>query len=157
MVVTERRGSFACASLTNSKGTTTDNYLPVAALRVLPATEPALDKWVGHWKTGEQAITISIAASGQLAVEGTATFGAHDPGRVKRGAVNRRSLWHCCFPRQPTCLQPGGDGKTLPFNEADDNACRIRMERVGLYLWAWEQGCGGISVSFDGVYARARH
>lgn len=143
--------------LTNPKGTTTNNYLPVAALRMLPATEPALDEWVGHWKTGEQDITISNAASGQLAVEGTATFGAHDPDRVKRGAVNTGEVSGIAAPQgNRLAFNQGDDGKTLPFNEADDNACRIRMDRVGPYLWAWEQGCGGMGVSFDGVYARAR-
>lgn len=158
VVVTGTRDAYACAWLTNQKGTTTENWLPITALKMLPAAVPSPVDWVGHWKTGEQDITILRAGSGQLAVKGEATFGAHDPDRVKRGAVNDGEVEGTAAPQgNLLAFNQGEDNKTLLFSDADDSACRIRMQLAGPYLWAWEQGCGGMGVSFDGVYARTAH
>ena len=158
VVVTGTQGDYACAWMTNQRGTTTENWLPIAALRMLPAAVPSPADWVGHWKTGEQDITILRAGSGQLAVKGEATFGAHDPDRVKRGAVNDGEVEGTAAPQgNLLAFNQGEDNKTLLFSDADDSACRIRMQLAGPYLWAWEQGCGGMGVSFDGVYARTAH
>ena len=48
----------------------------------------------------------------------------------------------------------GHNGRTLPFSDADPYACRIRMRLAGPVLWAWENGGGGVGVSFIGAYAR---
>ncbi len=155
VVVTKVVGGYACAVLTNSKGTTTENWLPASALRMLAPTQPVSADWLGHWRTGDQAITISAASYGMLAVKGEATFGSHDPDRVRRGAVNTGEVEGTIAPRGDLlAFVQGDDGKTLPFSDSDDTACRIKMQLSGPYLWAWENGCGGMGVSFIGAYSR---
>ena len=155
VVVTGTTGTYACAWLTNPKGVTTQNWLPTAALRIVPPVDPVLDDWTGHWRTGEQDITITRASGGQLTVRGQATYGRLDPERVKRGAVNDGQIEGTTAPQSNRlAFNQGDNNKTLPFSDADENACRIRMSLVGPYIWAWEDGCGGAGVSFDGVYTR---
>ena len=155
VIVTGTFGAYGCAWLTNSKGVTTQNWLPIAALRMVPPAGPALEDWTGHWRTGEQDITITRAAGDQLTVKGQATYGRFDPERVKRGAVNDGEVDGTTEPQgNRLAFNEGDNNKTLPFSDADENACRIRMSLAGPYLLAWEDRCGGVGVSFDGVYAR---
>jgi hypothetical protein len=158
VIVTGTPGAYACAWLTNPKGVTTRNWLPAAALRTVPASDPTLDNWAGHWRTGEQDITITRSGGGQLTVKGQATYGRFDPERVKRGAVNDGEVVGTTAPQgNRLAFNQGDNNKTLPFNDADENICKIKMNLVGPYLWALESGCGGAGVSFDGVYARVTH
>ena len=155
VIVTGTPGVYACAWITNPKGVTSRNWLPTTALRMLPAADPALEDWTGHWRTGEQDITITSTAGGQLTVKGEATFGRFDPERVKRGDVNEGEIEGTTLPQgNRLAFNQGDDNKTLPFSDANEDMCRIRMTLSGPYLWAWENGCGGAGVSFDGVYAR---
>lgn len=155
VIITGTQGAYACAWLTNPKGVTTRNWMPASALRMVPPVEPALENWTGHWRTGEQDITVTRAAGSQLTVKGQATYGRFDPERVKRGAVNDGQVEGTIAPKgNRLAFNHGDNDQTLPFSEADKNACKIRMNLVGPYLWAWEENCGGANVSFDGVYAR---
>jgi len=155
VIVTINPGAYACAWLTNSKGVTTQNWLPISALRMVPPAVLVPEDWTGHWKTGEQDITITRAAGDQLKVRGQATYGRFDPERVKRGAVNDGEVDGTTAPQgNSLAFNQGDNDRTLPFSDADENICRIRMSLAGLYLWAWEDGCGGAGVSFDGVYVR---
>ena len=155
VIVTGTPGAYACAWLTSPKGVTSRNWLPASALRMVPPADPALEDWTGHWRTGEQDITITHAAGGQLTVKGQATYGRFDPERVKRGAVNDGEVEGTTAPKgNRLAFNQGDNNETLPFSDADENACKIRMSLAGPYLWAWEDRCGGAGVSFDGVYTR---
>ena len=90
-----------------------------------------------------------------LHVKGEATFGSHDPDRVRRGAVNLGEVEGTVgLQGNLLAFTQGDNGRTLPFSDADPYACRIRMRLAGPFLWAWENGCGGMDVSFIGAYAR---
>lgn len=155
VIVTGTPGAYACVWITNPKGVTTRNWLPTAALRMLPPAKPAPEDWTGHWRTGEQDIIITRAAGGQLTVKGQATYGRFDPERVKRGAVNTGEVEGTTSPQgNRLAFNQGDRNKTLPFSDADEHACRISIDLAGPYLWAWEDGCGGLGVSFNGAYAR---
>ena len=155
VVVTGTQGAFSCALLPTAKGNTTEGWLPSAALAPAVPTQPAPDAWVGHWRTGDQSLTISASSSGLLHVKGEATFGSHDPDRVRRGAVNLGEVEGTVEPQgNLLAFTQGDNGRTLPFSDADPYACRIRMRLAGPFLWAWENGCGGMGVSFIGAYAR---
>ena len=155
VVVTGTPSVYACAWLTNPKGVTTRNWLPTTTLRLIPPSHPTLEDWTGHWRTGEQDITITLAAGDQLKVKGLATYGRFDPERISRGAVNDGEVEGTTAPQgNRLAFNQGNDNKALPFNDADESACRISMSLVGRYLWARENGCGGAGVSFDGAYAR---
>lgn len=117
-----------------------------------------LDAWVGQWSAGpEQAISITADGNG-LHVDASASFGASDPERVERGAVNVGAFGG----RVPATWIVGGKvqfassgEEIIPVEAADDYDCVVSMERVGEELRVEDNGmCGGFNVSFNGVYRR---
>ena len=154
-VMVGKQGTFSCALLTTAKGDTTEGWIPTAALAPAPPTRPAPDAWVGHWRTGDQYLTISAAPTGLLHVRGEATSGSHDPDRVRRGGINLGQVEGTVAPQgNLLAFTEGDNGMTLPFSDTAPYACRIKMQRAGPFLWAWENGCGGVGVSFIGAYTR---
>ncbi|GJD48793.1 hypothetical protein OPKNFCMD_1519 [Methylobacterium crusticola] len=151
------RGGYACATYVGAKGLVRSGWLPEATLARAPAAPaPAPRDWAGTWTAPEQRIAIRADASGALAVSGEATFGALDPARVKRGAVNLGSLDGRAKPAGPTLAFTMGSGATLPYGEGDPEACRVRLRLVPPFLLAEDnRNCGGMNVSFTGVYRRA--
>jgi hypothetical protein len=135
----------------------TDGYLPAGALKEVPAAAPQPGEWLGKWSRDAEAdIVISTLPGGKLKVKGEATFGALDPGRVQRGAVNIGELEGEVAPKGNMIpLGEGYDG-TKPFG--DDRAeCRAKLRLYGRYLVVEDNGgCGGMNVSFTGIYVQLK-
>jgi hypothetical protein len=143
------KGDFVCVDYQTAKGGR-GGWLPSSAIDPAPAmTDPA--SWTGRWKRVEADIGIETAGGG-LKAEGNATFGALDPGRVKRGAVNLGEF------AGPLRIKDGQANFT--DKDADpkqpDASCRLRMVRAGEVLFVQDNmQCGGMNVSFSGLYRRA--
>jgi hypothetical protein len=151
----DRIGGFRCVTYRSAKGRETSGFLPSAALVDQPAPSSALVDWTGRWVRDEEA-SITIAAEGAaVAVKGDATWGALDPERVKRGGVNTGEIDATATPRgNLIAIGSGYDGALPPdISKADD--CRARLRLFGRYLAVDDNtGCGGMNVSFTGVYSR---
>jgi hypothetical protein len=97
------------------------------------------------------------AAGDQVKIAGTATYGASDPARVKRGAVNEGELDDSGKPRGQT-LAIGYDPERYGFPPPDDAApdgCAAQLQLYGRYLMVRDNNkCGGMNVSFTGLYVR---
>jgi hypothetical protein len=150
VVMGGKLGEFICADYNSAKGDR-GGWLPAAALE--PAnvsTNPA--DWSGDWTRVEAEIKIKNSG-GSLRAEGNATFGALDPSRVKRGAVNLGDF------SGPLVLQGGQatfSDKDIDPKKPDDFGCRLRMARAGDLLFVQDNmQCGGMNVSFSGLYRRA--
>lgn len=131
----------------------TSGYLPASALKELPAA-PRLEDWAGTWSRNAEAEITLTTAGGKIKVAGQATYGALDPGRVKRGGVNMGELEGEATPKGNMLpLGPGYDG-TRPFGD-DRSECRAKLRLFGRYLVVEDNGaCGGMNVSFSGIYVR---
>ncbi|MDO7841448.1 hypothetical protein [Sphingomonas immobilis] len=138
------QGGYREVSFTGPKGTLSEGFVPVAAIK--PWTAPAV--WTGHWVRDEGEIDIRPGKrTGTYAVDGEATYGMHDPDRVKRGGVNIGNI----------------DGEGVPANgllrggdEKADYECAWSLKLAGPYLIAADNGmCGGMNVRFNGFYRRA--
>jgi xylose isomerase len=71
----------------------------------------------------------------------------HDPDRVKRGAVHVGALGTQGVPK----------GDRLNVVDTDGYPCRVRMRLLLPYLIVADNGaCGGMNVSFSGVYRRQK-
>lgn len=163
VLVSEVLDASACATYVNTKGQVTSGLLPndrLTAPRRLPsATGRDL---IGTWTRLEAQIVIKPKGrDGTLDVDGNATFGALDPGRVKRGAVN---LGEFAFVAQPTrnafdiglATDSKGETKPVPGAQADEFDCRVSMIALPPYLVVKDNlMCGGANVSFTGIYRRA--
>lgn len=160
VVVTGVQGGYACATFTGPapKFATTSGLLPTGALT--DAAASAVD-WRGTWRSGdEQEIDIRPAAGGAITIEGNATFGGSDPERVARGAVNAGQIGATLTPADgKAAFSASDDGKGASYDAdpGDDSVCRVRLWRVGPYLVAADNlMCGGMNVTFTGVYRRGK-
>jgi hypothetical protein len=94
-----------------------------------------------------------------MVLDGDATFGADDPARVQRGAVNTGDFSAIVAPASGYLgFLIGDKGEALPFDAqlAKEKAmCGLRMWRTGPYLVVADNlQCGGNNVTFTGVYRR---
>jgi hypothetical protein len=148
VVLGAKFGDYVCADYDGGRGDL-GGWLPAAAIEPAPAeTDPAA--WIGDWKRVEAKIKIRKGDEG-LTAEGDATFGALDPSRVKRGAVNVGEF------SAPLLIKDGN--ASLIDKDADPKdsfACRLRFARSGSFLFVRDNmQCGGFNVSFSGLYRRA--
>jgi len=92
-------------------------------------------------------------------VSGNAMWGSYDRQRVKRGAVHVGELNGKGRPRGHT-LAIGFDPDRSGFPPAKDTApdnCAAKLELYGRYLVVEDDGmCGGLNVSFTGIYVRVK-
>ncbi len=166
VIISATAGQYACATFTGPgpKAASTSGFLPSAQLGAPPPEAPinASNAWAGTWRSGdEQTITIRPKPDGRIGIEGDATWGGHDPDRVKRGAVNAGNLSaEVSVADGVAAFTDDGDGATKPFDvklPADAVACRVKLWRLGPYLVAADNlGCGGMNVTFTGVYRKTK-
>jgi hypothetical protein len=158
VIISGSSGDFVCASYADRKGMVTEGWLPRAAIALVEGTSVGQsDGWIGHWRSGpEQTIVIEAGAGqGKLKIRGDATWGASNPERVKRGAVNIGSLEGEAAAKAGNLSFGMGENGTLPYEEADKFDCRAQMRRLGSYLLVKDNGmCGGHNVTFTGIYRR---
>jgi hypothetical protein len=139
-----KRGEFVCVDYDNGKGDR-GGWLPSSAIEPAPLdNDPAM--WLGAWKRVEADIAIEPAKDG-LKASGEATYGSLDPERVKRGAVNLGSF------SGPLVLK-NGQGKIVDDDSV--SGCNIKLARSGDFLFVRDNNvCGGMNVSFSGLYRKA--
>ena len=157
VLVSSQTGAFACVTFVNGKGVETTGWMPIAALIMnAPGSVPSIPDWTGTWIRDEAKITIRTGRGGALAIHGDATFGVHDPRRVKSGSVNVGEVsGSVAAVGNRLAFTMGDDDKTLPIDKGDDSLCRVWMQRAGDYLIVDDNNsCGGINVSFRGTYVR---
>ncbi len=147
VVIGRQLGDFVCADYLAGKGARS-GWLPAAALEPAPLSAASAD-WSGDWKRIEAEIKIK-ANGAALTADGDATYGALDPDRVKRGAVNIGEF------SGPLALKDGR--ATYADKDLDPkhpDGCHLRMARAGNFLFVQDNGqCGGNNVSFTGLYRR---
>lgn len=146
----------ACATFVDKEGRATSGIIKGDAVEhVASSDDKRAASLVGHWVREEAEI--EIASRGQeYSVLGEATYGARDPNRVARGAVN---LGRIDFRARPTTSRISAglkDGKVaVPKAEAQSSDCQLDMIALGPYLVVKDNmQCGGMNVSFTGVYRR---
>lgn len=136
----------------------TSGFIPSADLTELPARIPTFQAWQGKWTRNEEGeIDIKGKPDGRLIVAGEATFGANDPGRVARGAVNMGQLEGEAAPKgNVLALGDGYADGSKPFPK-DPTDCQARLRLFGRYLVVEDNmQCGGMNVSFIGVYVKLK-
>jgi hypothetical protein len=138
-----KRGAFICADYDKGDGDRA-GWLPAEAIEPAPlAADPA--QWRGDWKRVEADISIAQVKDGFVA-RGEATFGARDPERVKRGAVHTGEFSGALIFK---------DGQATLVDSRDVSGCALRLARSGDLLFVRDNmNCGGMNVSFSGVYRR---
>jgi hypothetical protein len=156
---------FACATFISPHARRVKNqfretigFVPLSEMKAMDIALPGPAAWSGTWyRAAEAEIRIEPEGAGQLKILGQATYGALDPERVKRGAVNLGQLEGVVrIPKaNMMALGEGYEGTTPPGN--DRSECRARLRLFGPYLVVEDNGgCGGNNVSFTGVYMQVK-
>lgn len=157
LVASDARGAFTSVTFVSPAGKTRSGWLQSTGLTRIGAGT----SWQGAWKAWESEIEITPGrARGTLHVEGSATWGAHDPQRVAIGAIHVGELavdTRSAGDRIAFSVDEGAESGTLarPLNDAPDEEyrCRVQLRLLGPYLLAHDNGvCGGANVSFTGTY-----
>jgi hypothetical protein len=155
VILTMKRDAFVCATYINAKGGDRSGWLPSDAVAYDKPEPVAPAGWLGKWSRTEAEIRVKSGKAGAVTIEGEATFGALDPGRVKRGAVNTGEISADVTPAgDRLSFAMGADG-ALPVDKGDESDCKVWMRRVGPWLVVYDnRNCGGFNVSFIGFYTR---
>ena len=133
IAVYHTQGSWTCAGLPGGPG-----WVRSGDLRTLVAdATPPLRSWVGSWNGGAGRVTIQQAkAAGALTLSGRGTWNGAN------GVVHSGRFGGDASPR----------GNRLHFS---DGYCEIDLALIGGFITASDNaGCGGLNVSFSGIWKR---
>jgi len=148
---------YICARFKSQSFIGTIGYLPRAALEFVRSENQSIGSWDGTWRRDSEAENVLKSSGDEVTVSGNATWGGSDPQRVKRGAVHTGELEGTVRPRGQM-LAVGYDPDQTGFPPTEDAAadiCAAKLELYGRYLIVEDNGrCGGVNVSFNGVYVR---
>src|SRR5262245_4975668 len=151
VVLTGRaQGGFTCASYQSfrtRKQNWTVGWLPTSSLTAVePMGSPKAADWIGTWSHPGGTISIKRGDGGKLSIEGEHTYPAAQ--NVHTGVFGATVV-----PTQGTIAFAEDGG--VPFDQAEEGQCLVRMPRVGrLLLVADNMTCGGSMVTFTGLYRR---
>ncbi len=135
---------FRCVYYGRSNGKIVAGFIPVENLEAMAEDNGmSVDFLIGTWKYESDSIEIKTAAAGQVTGDGQAYYQTAET--VNEGAFSARAP-----------LAAGQ--KELVFREGnDESSCVVKLHRRGPYLVASDNNnCGGLNVSFNGIYTKAR-
>ena len=148
VVVNEIEGAFACANYVDRKGVNIASWLPLTSLSRVEI-QP---RWAGSWRTwdGRALIGIQNRPNGDMFVKGNAVYSSD-------GAVNTGAFEAASDPTARIVSFGYYAGRQMTYEEAfaGPKRCAVRMAQLGPYLAVIDNdACGGVNVSFTGLYAR---
>lgn len=141
VIVSKLREGFACAYYVQSD---TAGWIPLNQIEPV-ATEqaPQPAQWAGRWQgRGDNRISITHAEGTGLAIAG-------------------RAFWPAARPSELYSVRTGEIAGHLDqigtrARYDDNDLCEVNFTLLGQYLLAGDNNrCGGMNVSFTGVYTRA--
>ena len=158
VIVSKRQGAFVCVDYIGAKGADRAGWLPASTIADETAPPVQLANWMGTWTVDESRIVLKPGATaGEISIKGEATFGIHDPDKVKRGTVNSGEIEGNLAPKGDALSFDMGVDKTLPIDKGDEGDCKVWMKRLGPFLLVDDNNaCGGMNVSFRGAYSRLK-
>lgn len=135
LLISAVKDGWACAFFGGTKGDIV-GWVRTEQLTMTATKPPTPESWFGRWRSGRNSFTIqSSAISDSLSVAGIALWGAGPAPRT--GRVEGSS--------PPT-------GNQLVVK---DGTCQVRLTLVDEWLIADDNNeCGGLNVTFTGVYRR---
>ncbi len=145
VIVSRNFGDYSCVWYQPQKGAETAGWIATKNLEFLKnSTQILSNDWLGAWVYYSNDIEIGKAKkSGFLKVSGNAIWkGLGD--NIHTGEMDGLA-------------KPLGNLLSIGEKETDEFACKVRLYRVGKYLIASDNlNCGGVNVTFSGVYLRQK-
>ena len=145
VIVNRSFGDYSCAWYSPRAGRPTVGWIKTSDLSFNNLWgDPSERTWLGEWKYGENAIEFTEnKLAGYLNVTGNATWVGANPGNVHVGELDGR-------------YEPKGG--VINYSDGDDEFdCKATMRLLGKYLIVADNlKCGGVNVTFSGVYTRKK-
>ena len=144
VIINRTRQGHVCAFYP-SPGGGTAGWIASRRVELLPnPTNPSLARWQGNWSSeGVSDVRIRLVG-GTLQVTGESFWPGPEPTKM-----------------YPSIHIGELDGTIEPAGQrahySDDNLCEVEFTLLGDFLIAGDnRQCGGVNVSFSGVYRRTR-
>lgn len=142
VVISRTMNGFGCGWFTPKKGFETVSWMRLEDLKMTaPSMTPPLRAWIGEWRYSDNSISFSDnKLRGSLNVTGNAMWkGLGD--NVHVGELDGRYA---------------PEGNLINYSDGEDiYDCKVSMRLVGPFLIVNDNTqCGGVNVSFSGVYRR---
>ena len=135
---------FRCVYYGSSNGKIVAGFIPAENLKAIAEDNGmSIDFLIGTWKYESNSIEIKASAAGKVSGDGQAYYQTAET--VNEGSFSAQAP-----------LAAGQ--KELVFKEGnDESSCVVKLHRRGPYLVASDNNnCGGLNVSFSGIYTKAR-
>lgn len=148
LVASDVQGDFThVAFLANAADQPTIGWLASNDLRRISSSASPLAGWIGKWSNRDASVDIQRGKRpGTLHAVGSAIWGA-DAASIARGDINLGDFEGDVIPK--------GDWIRYRGDPSDDDPCRVDMKLLGPYLSVVDNSrCGGLNVSFTGIYRR---
>ena len=141
VIVKREYQGFSCVWYQSRKGNSTVGWIKTNRLKGKKSQAFGYGDWIGEWKHGESDISIKRSGS-SLKVYGTSLWkGLGD--NVHIGEIDKTG-------------KPEGASFNLG-NPEEQYDCLVWMTRLGKYLLVRDNlKCGGVNVTFNGVYVRKK-
>ncbi len=138
-------GSYVCA-LYPGKGGGSAGYVRREEIAPQPEAKPStLTDWVGNWRDGDNTILLR-SKGGRLTASGNAYWPSANPSPSERpGGPNLGEM-------SGTATQ---SGNAASFGSGTPTDCQVNLTLLPPFLLVSDNmNCGGMNVSFTGVYRR---
>ena len=148
VITAQTAGAYACVYFPNKSGGSAgyvrrDEYSPLPAQK-----DPALADWKGEWRDGDNRIRL-WASGGKIGAAGNAYWPSRNPSPAEApGGPHLGDFGGAAAPK----------GSSVEFHEGDaPSQCVVHLTLVEPFLIARDnRQCGGMNVSFSGVYSKAK-
>lgn len=145
VLVNRGSGDYSCVWFASRGGRSTIGWLRTSDLRFDDQlADPSIRAWLGEWKYGDNVIEFTEnKLPGYLNVTGNATWTGANPGNIHVGELDGRYE-----PKNGVINYSDGD---------DEYDCKATLRLIGRYLVVADNlKCGGVNVSFSGVYTKKK-
>jgi hypothetical protein len=148
VITADTFGAYTCVYFPNRSGGSA-GYIHRDEFTALPAqSRPRLTDWKGEWRNGDNKIRLWISHA-RLGAVGNAYWPSRNPPLHQfPGGPNLGGFQGTAAP----------NGSTVEFHEVDKpDRCAVRLTLVEPFLLARDnKHCGGMNVSFSGVYLKVK-
>jgi len=135
---------FRCVYYGSSNGKIVAGFILAENLKAIAEDNGmSIDFLIGTWKYESNSIEIKASAAGKVSGDGQAYYQTAET--VNEGRFSAQAPF-------------AAGQKELVFKEGnDESSCVVKLHRRGPYLVASDNNnCGGLNVSFSGIYTKAR-
>jgi hypothetical protein len=157
VAVSHSYNGFVCANYTPERPGPIGivAWLPAKALEPVPIRPQPLNSWSGDWVANWAHLKIEVVGAGRLQVEGRAMW-SPTPWKISDSYLHTGELEGRLFLEGRRAHAVWEGDRTLPY-DPDRDGCGLEVWRLNEFLLATDNwNCGGVNVSFQGLYRRPK-